>query len=274
MSRCSEGVDLKEAHENLANRSTIPPRRNRLFFSIVWMAAFAFAPSASGQLLVQNFENVCSGMNSNCPSLLGAGWVLTNHSDALGTSSWFQGIPADNFAAHSGSSNSYIAANFDNADDQPGMDTINNWLISPVRALTNGDSISFWTRTTGDTTYPDRLQLRLSTAGNSVDVGTGADESEVGVFTILAKDINPNYLQTGIGSYPTVWTNFTYIVSGLVTPTLGRFAFRYFVEDGGLNGTNSTYIGIDTLVYTPIPEPSTISLLAISSLLLTRRRRR
>jgi hypothetical protein len=52
-------------------------------------------------------------------------------------------------------------------------------------------------------------------------------------------------------------------VSGLPSPTLGRLAFRYFVENGGPGGTNSDYIGIDTVQYdcngslSPTPTPST-----------------
>ena len=38
-------------------------------------------------------------------------------------------------------------------------------------------------------------------------------------------------------------------VTGVATATLGRLAFRYFVENGGPTGANSDYIGIDTFVF-------------------------
>ncbi|MBK9215519.1 MAG: carboxypeptidase regulatory-like domain-containing protein [Chloracidobacterium sp.] len=74
----------------------------------------------------------------------------------------------------------------------------------------------------------------------------------------LLLDINPTY-QTG-GVYPEVWTLQTVTVTGVPSPTLGRFAFRYFVENGGPTGANSNYIGIDTFAYNapcgPVPTPT------------------
>src|SRR5205085_1632503 len=91
---------------------------------------------------------------------------------------------------------------------------------------------------------PDRLQVRLSTNGGSVNVGI--TPTDVGDFTVLMLDINPTYTPTG---YPSAWTQFTVTVSGLGSPTTGRLAFRYFVENGGPSGTHSTYIGIDTFQF-------------------------
>lgn len=69
-------------------------------------------------------------------------------------------------------------------------------------------------------------------------------------------DINPTLTTTG---YPNVWTQFTVTVSGVASATTGRLAFRYFVDNGGPNGANSDYIGIDTVGFfcvTPSPTPS------------------
>jgi len=44
-----------------------------------------------------------------------------------------------------------------------------------------------------------------------------------------------------------VYTEYTATVSGLAAATNGRFAFRYFVTDGGVNGANSNFIGIDNV---------------------------
>ena len=38
-------------------------------------------------------------------------------------------------------------------------------------------------------------------------------------------------------------------LSGIGPTTTGRFAFRYFVTDAGLFGTNSLFIGLDTVEY-------------------------
>lgn len=173
-----------------------------------------------------------------------AGWTVQNNSVPVGSTGWFQG--GTPFAAQTGAANAYIGANFNNTT---GTNTISNWLIAPNRTMNNGDIYKFWTRTTTANPFPDRLQVRLSTAGASTNVGTGP--TGLGDFTTLLLDINPAY-DTG-GVYPEVWTEYTITISGLGGPTSGRLAFRYFVEMGGPTGDNSNYIGIDTFSYTPVP---------------------
>jgi len=173
------------------------------------------------------------------------GWTTQNNSLPVGTTNWFQGNTAV-FPAQAGATNSYIGANFNNTT---GTNTISNWLIAPNRTMSNGDVYKFWTRTTTANPFPDRMQVRLSTAGASTNVGTGPNG--LGDFTTLLLDINPMY-DTG-GAYPEVWTEFTITISGLAGPTSGRLAFRYFVELGGPTGDNSNFIGIDTFSYTPAP---------------------
>ena len=136
---------------------------------------------------------------------------------------------------------------------------MSNWLLTPPLTIQNGVVLSFWTRTVDTPSFPDRLQVRLSTNGASTDVGTLA--TDVGDFTTLLLDINPTYTTTG---YPTTWTPVTVTLSGLGSPTTGRLALRYFVENGGPSGANSDYIGIDALQIagpcnpqpTPIPSPT------------------
>jgi hypothetical protein len=188
---------------------------------------------ASAQALTEGFDSV-----ANLPTL---GWVQVNRSPPLGSSVWSQcggtAIPP----AHSGASTSCALVNFNSTT---GVGTISNWLITPVVTLTNGATVSFYTKTPSNA-FPDRLQLRMSTSGTSTDTGTTA--TSVGVFTTLLVDIDPTYA----GTYPTTWTQFTATISGLPGPTQGRFAFRYFVENGGPDGDNSNIIGLDTFAYTP-----------------------
>jgi hypothetical protein len=175
---------------------------------------------------------------------------MINHSSPLGVDGWFQGEAAA-FAAFDGAPNAYIAANFNNAGS---VGTISNWLLTPQLRLESGSTLTFYTRTEVPmgTPFPDRLQVRMSTNGASTNVGTGA--LDVGDFTNLLLDINPTYT---VGGYPETWTQFTVTVSGTAPGTLGRLAFRYFVEDGGPGGTRSDYIGIDRAVYTvPCATPS------------------
>jgi gliding motility-associated-like protein len=200
----------------------------------------AGAMPAGAQAITENFDDITT--------LTASGWATRNNSAPVGTSGWFQGSTAS-FTAFNGTGNSYIGANYQNTSPT-GVGTISNWLIGPNRTLNNGDVIKFYTRipSTG-TEYPDRIELRVSTAAASTNVGT--NETSVGDFTNLLLTVNPG-LTTGV--YPKVWTQFTATLSGLpASGVSGRFAIRYYVTDGGGNGSNSNYIGIDNLIYTPIP---------------------
>lgn len=178
----------------------------------------------------------------NTVAPLPAGWAQQNLSSPIGAQAgWFQGNNTV-FPSNSGATTAYIAANFQNV---AGANTISNWLFMPNVTLKNGDIFTFYTRTVTAPAFPDRLQVRMSTNGASVNAGASA--TSVGDFTTLLLDINPTYSTSG---YPNVWTQYTITISGLGGPTSGRLAFRYFVEDGGPAGNNSDYMGIDDAVYT------------------------
>jgi len=119
-------------------------------------------------------------------TLAGSGWAQINRSSPPGTTGWFQGNP-NTFASQAGAANSYIAANFNNTAVQG---TISNWLITPVQTLQNGAQLTFYTRISNPN-FPDRLQVRMSLNGASTNVGSSA--TDVGDFTTLLLDINPNY---------------------------------------------------------------------------------
>lgn len=186
--------------------------------------------------------NVCNNIllseNFNDISLLaGAGWVQTNNSDPIGITDWFQGNPSV-FVAQSGASDAYIAANFNNTTG--GTGTISNWLITPELDLEKIGEISFWTRVPTESIFPDRLEVRMSTNGGSSNVGATAES--VGDFTTLLLSINPNLFPS---TYPEIWTKF--VIDSINAAGTGRIAFRYYVTNGGPEGTNSDYIGIDTV---------------------------
>ncbi len=117
--------------------------------------------------------------------------------------------------------------------------------MTPEIALADGDTISFWTSTAAGSIWPDRLEMRLSTAGASTNVGTLA--TDVGDFTTLLLSVNPTLVA---GGYPETWTQYTATLSGIPGGATGRIAWRYFVTDGGPSGNNSNYIGIDTVEFT------------------------
>ena len=140
------------------------------------------------QSYTQNFDDITT--------LAGDGWVIQNNSTPVGSLGWFQGTATTAtptpgpFNSYNGATNSYIAANFNSTGN---TGTISNWLITPNRTLRNGDVFTFYTRkptiNAGQTDYPDRLEVRMSTNGASTNVGAGA--TAVGDFTTLLLSINP-----------------------------------------------------------------------------------
>ena len=144
-----------------------------------------------------------------------------------------------------GGANSFALVNYTSTGSQAATGaTISNWLFSPIVNVQNGDVVTFYTRIGkfGSASYPDNLQLRMSTNG-AFTTDPAADPFAVGDYTNLLAEVNPNLDLT---SYPTTWTQYSYTVAGLTGLTDVKFAFRYFVTDGGPNGNNSDIIGIDS----------------------------
>lgn len=208
--------------------------------------------------------------------LTAAGWERTNQSTSASTTLWSvasyspvvvnlavtppvqpnafsdqayttgQTSPAP--VGHQGGTNSFALVNYTSTSSSlPAGATISNWLISPVTTVQNGDVVKFATRlgkysAVGAASYADNLQLRMSTnAELTTNPATGP--LDMGDFTNLLVEINPTF---NLSSYPTVWTEYSYTVSGLTEPTAVKFAFRYYVINGGPNGSNSDIIGIDS----------------------------
>ncbi len=210
--------------------------RNLIVLLAFWAATVSIA---SAQSFTENFDDITT--------LPGSGWVQVNNSTPVGTTGWFQGNSVV-FPAFNGATTAYIGANYNNTT---GAGDISNWLIMPNVTLYNGDVITFRTRTVTSPAFPDRLELRMSTNGASTNVG--ADASTVGDFSTLLLSVNPTLTTLG---YPSAWTLYTVTVSGLSGPTSGRYAFRYYVTNGGPSGANSDYMGIDNIIYTANPCPA------------------
>lgn len=216
---------------------------------VVWLALVGDAPAQV--ILVEGFETI----TANVP---GPGWFAQNNSTPTIGTTVFQGLPGT-FPAHMGPVDSYAAMNLQATMSTSSSAILSVWLVTPMVTLENGTQISFFTRTVTSVSFPDRLQVRYSTNGSSTNVGTLPND--VGDFSNLLIDVNPTYSTAPFPTgYPTDWQNIMATVSGLPGPTTGRFAFRYFVENGGPNGTRSEYIGIDTLTITGVPEPTSFVL--------------
>jgi Secretion system C-terminal sorting domain len=217
----------------------------KLLLSLIFIASFG----------VSKAQNIYSyGFNSPTATMLGAdGWMQTNQSSPVGASTYTVPTVASTVFTTGGQAGGPLSFTLINFNSTTGAGEISNWLISPVVSLQNGDVISFYTRTntpnanpTPANTFPDRLELRLGTNGSfTANPSTGV--ADLGDFTTLGVTVNPDLLLTGAGSYPGVWTKYSYTVSGLTGITDCKVAFRYWVTDGGPLGANSNIIAIDTL---------------------------
>lgn len=206
--------------------------RNRLLLmSTLILSTTTIAQVASNS---QGFEDV-----ENLP-----GWEFSNQSNPLGDSNWFQGDGII-IIAESGVADSLIAANHRNtggSSGNPGV--ICNYLIMPD--LGDLASVSFYTRSrlanNNLDVFPDRLYMVYSPTGG---INTGNCTDDFGDFSETLLVINPNLTEetTAPDGYPLLaWEQFSSEINGD-----GRVAFVYYVEDAGFFGTNSNYIGIDTV---------------------------
>lgn len=202
----------------------------------------------------EDFDNMSNALKN--------GWVIRNNSKPIGTLGWVQGFyyvsMSHSYDSKLGASNSPVVGGFNGinpsysgadfamttADCGHGKAGLSNWLISPAAFMKNGDEISFYTRTYANpAASADRLEVRINPVNSDTEVGK--DSNSVGNFTQVLLDINPGYLLDGAGSYPGEWTKYTIPISGLNSARKARVAFRYYVPNGGPQGTNSLGIGID-----------------------------
>jgi hypothetical protein len=213
---------------------------------------------------------------NNVGDLSAKGWVITNKSKPVGQTGWRQGryeatsvakfgigaIPYIGFPAYTASQspNDFISADITAVNDNyPDPGNISAWLISPALPMKNGDVISFYSRAMDDAAFSvylkDRMQVWLNTTDGTANVGN--TDLTTGSFTTKLLDINPDYVEDALGGYPQTWTKYTITLSGLPAAGIpnGRFAFRYFALDAGVNGGSSganypSVVGIDHLSFT------------------------
>lgn len=208
------------------------------------------APPVPNQSFVEEFDTATAAV--------ARGWQFINASDPKGTGEWQNGggnPPLFNAYSNKGKNAGFIGADYQSTSAQQG--TISNWLISPSITMQNGDRIIFYTRAwqlfdgVSDTTdFGNSLELRMNPIKDTVDAGNGLS---TGGFSKLLLDINPDLvyssvLHPALFAYPSQWTRFDVTVTGLTAPLKSRFAFRYFVTNGGSNG-NASGIGIDSVAY-------------------------
>ncbi len=170
--------------------------------------------------------------------------VYYRGSVAQGISTWFQGVPA-NFPAFNGPTNGYVAANYQVIANPPGLGNIDSWLVLPKLNIGSNDSLYFVSRAFTGSTFPDSVRVMYSAAGDSVPE---ASWTELGRFKV----------NTG-----GVWE-----LKGFRPSSAGanaRYAIRYNVVNGGFNGVNSDYIGIDALTVGGQPPPPPLDIVEVSN---------
>ena len=187
---------------------------------------FGFTAIAQTVIITQGFENVTTLVDNE--------FEIYNASDAP-DGSVFQGDETI-FASYDGSPSAFAAMNY----QATSASTVDLYLVTPSVQLKNGDLVKFWTRTTENSNWPDRLEVRLDPTGE----GTAPEEGDQGAYTELLAEINPDL---EAGGYPEEWTQIVAEVTGITGTVETRAAFRYWVTDGGPTGANSNYIGIDAL---------------------------
>lgn len=210
---------------------------------IVPMIALAIATLTQLDTAAANPAVSCSEGFENVAQLGAQGWLILNRSDPLGTTDWFQGIPA-RFPAQSGASDSYASADKDSASGQ--FPVISDWLITPDIQFTAGSSLDFYTRElAGADDAPNRLQVLLCIDGGShACTDPGAESGSVGGFQTTLFDINAD---ADAGGYPAVWTQYTATAAlGLPQAGSGRIAFHFYTFAQGASSTGTT-IGVDSV---------------------------
>lgn len=189
------------------------------------------------------------------------GWFARNNSQPRSPDGGLlQGVPAF-FAAFGGTEPEYAALVYTAVD---GEGEINLFLVTPRVDFAPGQLLSFWFQSanTPAFNFPDRMQVRLSTAPDSGTPDVGTDASSVGTFTTLLLDINPTQgtafttcPQDGFrfsasgsvipGTIPETWCRV--IIEGVALPASGsgRLAFRYVLSGAGADTNFGSLVGLD-----------------------------
>ena len=164
------------------------------------------------------FVDDMNGVNS-VSGLEARGWFFDDV-DGVGTTTTFQGNIAV-FTAYEGPDTGYVGQNFNGAF--AGGLLIDQWLISPEVTVAAGDTLKFWHRSPDGSTWPDPLEVWVSSTAGT---------------TAVDFDIPLDAFSASITGWQQYVGNFT--GTGTV-----RFAVRYYTTNGGPAGGESNYVGLD-----------------------------
>jgi hypothetical protein len=262
--------------------------RNFLFTGLLSFFALTFLASCKDDSYLLQPEPVADQSFSeefdSSTAALSRGWKFINNSYPAGGNVWQNGgaaYPVFEPFSHHGTFAGFLAATYESTNAGAGV--ISNWLVSPSVIMQNGDKIVFHTRAqlvangaADSTDWANRLQVVINSHGTDYYIGSVKELYEwsltpsptqapdnPGNYDINLLEINPNQLEyhtalpgtdpTNLNAYPVRWTRYEARVRGLDKPTVGRFAFRYFVIGAGSAGA-ATAVGIDKLDYISISK--------------------
>lgn len=171
-------------------------------------------------------------INETFNTVLPAGWAQQNLSSPVGTQpNWFAGTAMTPLG--------YIAVNYNSTTTG---NIASNWLFTPEIPIKTGDILHISTRASNNTAFADRMQVRLSINGSSLNVGNNS--SSIGDFTTLLFD----FYTGGAVQYPWTWTPVDLPIPNVPAGTTGRIAFRYFTTTTGTT-SNAPEVGVDDVIY-------------------------
>jgi uncharacterized repeat protein (TIGR01451 family) len=115
--------------------------------------------------------------------------------------------------------------------------TISNWLLTPVLNLNDGDTVSFWTGSTAST-FPDRLEVRMSTNGWADFTITVTNTGDVDLKNVTVSDPLVSSCDNAIG---------TLAISATVS---------YGCQDVSVTASYTNVATVTSMLVTGAPGPS------------------
>jgi hypothetical protein len=182
-----------------------------------------------------NFE----GSNDSA-GLTARGYKVYRNGGPAGITFWFTGNQAI-FPAFNGTPTSYAGSNY---NATTGANRIDNWLVLPKKSVATGDAIVFRCRSVSPNSFPDSIKVMYSAVGDSTP--SAGSWVQLGYFRAVSDG--------------------TWELKTFNAPSPGanaRWAIRHFIINGGPNGLNSNYIGIDALT---LEAPAGVNDIAATSI--------
>ena len=146
----------------------------RTFAVLVGLTLAAAARGQGTTPVVEGFDSVAG--------LSAAGWAFVNNTPSPNAAGqWRQGssvtgLAGAAFAPQAGAAGSYVRSDYTATTDLNNPQTVSDWLILPARTMVNGGTLTFYTRANAGNLFPERLVVRMSTAGTGTNVGALPDD--------------------------------------------------------------------------------------------------